>query len=295
MEVALRGRQEVTQIEVKRPGRPASWWATQCLRYLVLIAFLFIFLTPFLWILSMSFKDKPELIRNPLGPPEEIRIDNYAKAWGQGRYKIYVPNTILYSLTIVAGVCTLSCLAGYGFAKLRFPGRDALFNVMLLGITLPFLSVMIPVFYLARDLGILGTIWGFIIPGIGVGLPFGAFLMRAFFLNVPDDLSDAGRVDGCNEWIIFLRIVLPLAGPGLTTLAVFQFLFTWTAFIMPLILVQRDALRPVALALPLFTGRYSADLPLIAAGTMITIAPVIGMYMLLQRKFVEGVTAGALK
>ena len=119
--------------------------------------------------------------------------------------------------------------------------------------------------------------------------------MRAFFQTVPGELGDSARVDGCNEWGVFWRVMLPLAGPGLTTLAVFQFLFTWTAYLMPLVLVQRDALRPVALALPLFTGRYSSDLPLIAAGTTITILPIIMVYLFLQRKFIEGVTAGALK
>lgn len=264
-------------------------------RYGVLIVFSLIFLVPFLWVASLSLKTRAEFSRNPLGLPEQVQFTNYENAWNQGRYRIYLPNTVIYSVAIVIGVCALSCLAGYAFAKLEFFGRDWLFSGLLLGLTLPFLSLMIPIFYLARDFNILGTRWGFIIPGIALGLPFGVFLMRAFFQGLPNELSDAGRVDGCTEWGVFSRIMLPLAGSGLTTLMVFQFLFTWTAFLMPLILVQRDALRPVALALPLFMGRYSADLPLISAGTIITIAPIILIYLVLQGKFIEGVTAGALK
>jgi raffinose/stachyose/melibiose transport system permease protein len=180
-------------------------------------------------------------------------------------------------------------------AKVEFPGRNGLFSLFLLGMTLPFLSLMIPLFYLARDLQILGTRWGFIMPAIGIGLPFSIFLMRAFFKAIPNELGDAARVDGCSEWGVFLRVMLPLAGPGLSTIAVFEFLGTWSAYLMPLILVQKEELRPVALALPLFQSRYSAELQLIAAASLITIVPPLLVYLFLQRRFVEGVTAGALK
>ncbi len=285
----------VNEINHRRRSRPLSWIIGRFAQYTVLIVFLLIFLIPFFWLGSMSLKTKAEMAENPLGLPTEVQWENYDTAWNQGRYRTYLPNTIFYAAAVVTGVCLFSCLAGYAFAKLNFPGRNLIFTFMLIGITLPFLSVMIPVFYLARDIGIMGTRWGYIIPAIALGLPFGVFLMRAFFQGLPDELGDSARVDGCTEWGVFWRVMLPLAGPGLTTLAVFQFLFTWTAYLMPLVLVQKDALRPVALALPLFMGRYSADLPLISAGTVITILPIVLMYLILQRKFIEGVTAGALK
>ncbi len=119
--------------------------------------------------------------------------------------------------------------------------------------------------------------------------------MRAFFKGIPNELGDAARVDGCNEWGVFWRVMVPLAWPGLATVAVFEFLGTWSAYLMPLILVQREELRPVALALPLFQSRYSSDLQLIAAAVLITIVPPLLIYLFLQRRFIEGVTAGALK
>ncbi len=261
----------------------------------VLWLFVALFVGPLIWIFLLALKTKQEFAVNPLGLPMNPQWTNFLTAWDQGRFSVYLPNTFLYATLIVIGVATVACLCGYAFAKLNFPGRDLLFGLFLLGLTLPFLSIMIPIFYIARDLEILGTRWGFILPAIGLGLPFSIFLMRAFFRAVPNELGDAARVDGCSELGVFWRVMLPLAWPGLATVAVFEFLNAWSAYLMPLVLVQREELRPVALALPLFQSRYSAELQLIAAATIITIVPPLIVYLVLQRRFVEGVTAGALK
>jgi ABC-type glycerol-3-phosphate transport system permease component len=275
--------------------KPLQWWIAQLLKYSILILFAILFLAPIFWLFTLSLKSEAEFASNPLWLPKNLVWENYIVAWTAGKYRMYIPNSVIYSIAIVSGVCALSGMAGYAFAKLKFPGRDLFFNLMLLGITISFISLMIPVFYLVRDLKLLGTRWGFIIPAIAFGLPFGVLLMRAFFRGLPDELGDAARIDGCSEWNVFMRIMLPLASPGLTTLAIFQFLFAWTAFLEPLILVQRDVLRPATLGMLFFHGRYSSSLPLIAAGHIITIFPIIIVYLLLQRKFIEGITAGALK
>jgi ABC-type glycerol-3-phosphate transport system permease component len=275
--------------------KPLQWWIAQFLKYSILILFAILFLAPIFWLFTLSLKSEAEFASNPLWLPKNLVWENYIVAWTTGKYRMYIPNSVIYSVAIVSGVCALSGMAGYAFAKLKFPGRDLFFNLMLLGITISFISLMIPVFYLVRDLKLLGTRWGFIIPAIAFGLPFGVLLMRAFFRGLPDELGDAARIDGCSEWNVFMRIMLPLASPGLTTLAIFQFLFAWTAFLEPLILVQRDVLRPATLGMLFFHGRYSSSLPLIAAGHIITIFPIIIVYLFLQRKFIEGITAGALK
>lgn len=275
--------------------KPLSHWALQSLKYVVLVLFVLLFIGPIAWIAFLSVKTKAEFAVNPLGLPLEPQWGNFIQAWDQGRFSVYLPNTVIYAVAVVIGVGTLACLAGYGLAKLPFPGRGLIFNLFMIGLTLPFLSIMIPLFYIARDLQILGTRWGLILPAVGIGLPFSIFIMRAFFLSIPSELADAARVDGCSEWGVFARVMLPLAWPGLATVAVFEFLNTWSAYLMPLILVQREELRPVALALPLFQSRYSAEIQLIAAASIITILPPIIIYLLLQRRFVEGVTAGALK
>lgn len=264
-------------------------------RYILLIAFLLIFLVPFLWIMFWALKTEEEIGINPFSLPVPAHWENIPRVWNVGRYSKYLPNTLIYAFSIATGVCTLSCLAGYALARIKFPGRQVVFVLFLLGLMVPFFALMVPLFYLVRDLQLLGTRHALIWPGIAMGLPFGIFLMRSFFIGLPQELADAARIDGCREWQVFRHIMLPLAWPGLTTLAVFEFLWTWNMFVEPLVLVQKDELRPVGLAILFFTGRYSVDRGMIAAGVMMTILPVILVYLLLQRKFIEGITAGALK
>ena len=182
---------EKRHIQSTSPTLQLERMAGRITQYAILIGFVALFLIPFFWLGSMSLKTKAELAENPLGPPADIQWDNYDKAWNQGRYRTYLPNTVIYAVAVVAGVCFFACLAGYAFAKLEFPGRDLIFSFILIGITLPFLSVMIPIFYLARDLGIMGTRWGFIIPAVAFGLPFGDFSYARVF---PDRAGRARRL-----------------------------------------------------------------------------------------------------
>ena len=283
------------------PGR-AAWSRPRggavgvgVVRYLVLIAFLVVFLLPFLWIWSSAFKTSIEIARDPFALPSALRWENLQRAWTVGRFDRYIWNSVIYCTAIVAGVVALSCLAGYALALLPLPRRNAILVLFLLGLMVPFQSVMIPLYYLLRDIHLLETYWAFIVPGIALRLPFGIFLMRGFFRGLPPELADAARLDGANEWAVFRQVMLPLATPGLATLVVFQFMFTWNQFLMPLVFVQRDELRPVSLGTMFFFGRYTADRGMIAAGVTIAMLPVVLLYLVLQRRFIEGITAGALK
>lgn len=263
--------------------------------YLVLLIFLVIFLAPFVWIWSSALKTSLEIARDPFGLPETLRWENLREAWTTGRFDRYIWNSVVYGVAIVAGVVALSCTAGYALALLPLPFREGILVLFLLGLMVPFQSVMIPLYYLLRDLEMLQTYWAFIVPGIALRLPFGIFLMRGFFRGLPREIADAARVDGANEWDVFRQIMLPLATPGLATLIVFQFMNTWNQFLMPLIFVQTDDLRPVSLGTLFFFGRFTADRGMIAAGVTISMLPVVVLYLLLQRRFIEGITAGALK
>ena len=267
----------------------------ELIRYAVLLVFLVVFLLPFLWIWSSALKSSVEIARRPFGLPTEFRWQNLQRAWTVGHFDQYIWNSVIYCAAIVAGVVLLSCLAGYALALLPLPGRDVLLVVFLLGLMVPFQSVMVPLYYLLRDINLLETYWAFIVPGIALRLPFGIFLMRGFFRGLPPELADAARVDGANEWRVFRQVMLPLATPGLSTLVVFQFMFTWNQFLMPLVFVQRDELRPVSLGTMFFFGRYTADRGMIAAGVTIAMLPVVLLYLVLQRRFIEGITAGAMK
>jgi ABC-type glycerol-3-phosphate transport system permease component len=273
------------------PGRLAGSVST----YAILIAFLIIFLVPFIWIWSSAFKTSQEIGRNPFALPTELRWGNLVEAWTVGHFREYMLNSAIYCAAIVAGSVALACLAGYGLSMLPLPGRDSVLVLFLLGLTVPFQSVMIPMYYLLRDTRLLETYWAFIIPGIAIRLPFGIFLMRGFFRGLPPELGDAARTDGANEWGVFRQVFLPLSWPGLATLIVFQFMWAWNEFAMPLIFVQRDQLRPVSLGTMFFFGRFTADRGMIAAGVTLSMIPVVILYLFLQRRFIEGITAGALK
>ena len=280
---------------VRTASRHRGQIVGRVLVYAVLIVCLLLFLIPFVWIWSSAFKTSIEIARDPFALPSSFRWENLERAWTVGRFDRYLGNTVIYCAAIVTGVVALSCLAGYALAMLPLPARDAIALLFLLGLMVPFQSVMIPMYYLLRDVKLLETYWAFIIPGIAIRLPFGIFLMRGFFRGLPGELGDAARVDGANEWQVFQRIMLPLAGPGLATLVVFQFMWTWNEFAMPLVFVQRDELRPVSLGTMFFFGRFTADRGMIAAGVTIAMLPVVALYLLLQRRFIEGITAGALK
>lgn len=280
-----------SRIDGKRK-RFSGWTVAQ---YVVLIVFLLIFLVPILWIWSSALKSSIEIMKNPFALPEEFRWINLQKAWTTGRFDRYIGNTMIYCAAIVFGVVFLSCLAGYSLALLPLPGRGIWLTIFLLGLMVPFQSVMIPIYYQLRDINLLETYWAFIVPGIALRLPFGIFLMRGFFRGLPRDIADAARLDGANEWNVFRQVMLPLAVPGLSTLVVFQFINTWNQFLMPLIFVQRDELRPVSLGTMFFFGRFTTDRGMIAAGVTISMLPMVVLYLLLQRRFIEGITAGALK
>jgi raffinose/stachyose/melibiose transport system permease protein len=204
-------------------------------------------------------------------------------------------NSVYVSVPIVLGTVALSALAGYGLAQFRFPGASIIFYLFLLGLMIPFQSIMIPLFYILKDIGFLGTYAAMVAPSIALGLSFGIFFMRAFFASLPPELADAAMIDGCNELNTFWRIQLPLAGPAVATLAVLNFMGAWNSFLLPLIYMQKDELRPLVLGLMFFQSRYTRDFPLTMAGAAITMLPIIVVYLFFQRQFVQGLTSGAFR
>ncbi len=265
------------------------------LQYAVLIFFALVCLVPFFWVIASSLKSNRELAINTLGLPMNYQWDNYSDAWTRGRFGKYFMNSVIVSLPTVIGSVLLAALGGYGFARFKVRGGQFLFYLFLLGLMVPFQSIMIPLFYILRDFKMLGTYWAFIIPSIALGLPFGIFFMRAFFIRMPQELAEAAKIDGASELQVFWRIMLPLATPGITSLAVFSFMGAWNSFLLPLIYLQKDELRPLVLGLMFFRGRFTTNIPLTMAGTMIVMLPIVLVYILFQRKFIQGMTAGAVK
>lgn len=278
-----------------RPRRPMGFWIAKGAQYGMLILFALFVLVPFMWVIFTALKSNLEIAQEPLGLPPNWRFENLAQAWNQGKFSRYFINSVIVTVPIVILVVSLSCLAGYGLARLKMPGRMLIFYFFLIGLMVPFTAIMIPLFYILRDIGVLGTYWAMILPQTAISLPFGIFFMRAFFSGLPYDLTDAAKIDGCNDFGVFRRVMLPLAGPAVAALIVFNFMGSWNAFLLPLIYLQSDKLRPVMTGMMFFTTRWGPDYSMSMAGTLIVMAPIMAVYLVFQRQFIQGLTAGAVR
>lgn len=279
----------------RRPRRPMGFWIAKGAQYGMLILFAVFVLVPFMWVIFTALKSNLEIAQDPLGLPPTWRFENLAQAWNQGKFSRYFINSVIVTVPIVILVVSLSCLAGYGLARLKMPGRMLIFYFFLVGLMVPFTAIMIPLFYILRDIGVLGTYWAMILPQTAISLPFGIFFMRAFFSGLPYDLTDAAKIDGCNDFGVFRRVMLPLAGPAVAALVVFNFMGSWNAFLLPLIYLQSDKLRPVMTGMMFFTTRWGPDYSMSMAGTLIVMAPIMAVYLVFQRQFIQGLTAGAVR
>ncbi len=261
----------------------------------VLSLFLVLAMLPIVLMWLTAFKSSTELAAGPFSLPGQWRFENFLVAWEQGQFGVYVRSSIIVVIPVVALATALSVLAGYAFGAFRFPGREGLFALFLVGIMVPSEGVIIPLYYVMDAFGLLNTYWALILPQVALSTSFGAFWMRQFFAEVPRDLSDAAAVDGAGPLRALWSVLLPLARLALGTLAVLLFMWTWNEFLLALVLVQDENVRTVPVGLSFFQGQYSADVPLLAAAATIVSLPVLMLYALLHRRFIAGMASGAVK
>jgi ABC-type glycerol-3-phosphate transport system permease component len=271
---------------------------TQLLKQAVLLSTALLSLFPILLIASTAVRDPVEVRVDPFGLLTSFSLESIKEAWTVGGFQGYFWNSVLLSVPSTVLTVVLSTAAGYAFARCRFPGRNLLFYTITLGLLVPFFTMMIPLYFQLLQMRLLDTLVGAILvltaSGAG-GLSFGIFLMRSFFIDLPVELEQAGRVDGCSEWQIFLRIMLPLVRPGAAALAVFTFLQNWNNFLVPLLYLPGGDYRTLPSALYLFASGRTLEVGPIAAGVFITIAPVIALFLVAQRQLIRGFMAGAVK
>ncbi len=268
-------------------------------KYLMLLLFAMLSLYPLLLIISTSLKDPLDVTADPFDLFSSFSPVNFYDAWTLGGFGGYFWNTAIITALTLLGTVALSVLAGYALARLYMPGRNIIFLVFIIGLMFPFFSVMIPLFYELKSLSLLGTKGAVILPAIagahGFGLPLGVFLMRSFYMDLPEELADAARVDGATEFQVFRSIMLPLSGPGVAVLAVLVFFQTWNAFVQPLLYLPGTENQVLATGLYLFASGRTQEYEYIAAGSLIMVVPVVVFFLIFQRLFVRGLTAGALK
>ena len=251
-------------------------------------------LVPLLWMLSASFMATGEASSFPPAlVPHHPTLDHYRDLFGRlalGRYALN--SALIASITTVAALA-INASAGYAFAKLRFRGRDRTFRVLAAGLAIPVQVAMLPLFLLVKSLGLVNNYGGVIVPGLAS--IFGIFLVRQYALSIPDDLLDAARIDGASEFRVFRSIVLPTIKPVLATLALWTFLATWNDFMWPLIVLSDDRKYTLPVALAGLVGEHAQDVELMMAGAVITVLPVLTLFLFLQRYYVEGVAEGSVK
>lgn len=227
--------------------------------------------------------------------PEDIGLDNFRRAWSEGRFSVYLRSSAIVATSVVVVSTVLSILAGYAFGTMRFRGRTPLFYLFLGGLIMPFEAALVALYYDLRAVNLTDTYWAMILPQIGLSLAFGTFWMRAFFMAAPRSLIEAARIDGASTWTILWRVLVPYGRPAVLTMMVLVFMWTWNDFLIPLVMVTSEDLRTAPLGLAFFQGQYTSDQSLLAAGAVIVSLPVVAVYVLLQRHFIRGMLSGALK
>jgi len=269
--------------------------AEKPIAYASIIALSALMIFPFVWMLSSSFKPFSEIFAGNTFLPEHPTLDNYRSLFEQNNAILKLWNSF-YIASLATGISVFLCaLGGYAFAKFRFPGRALLFGSMLASMALPFAVVMVPLFVMMRNLfHWIDTPWPLIIPGAANA--FGIFFMRQYMLSVPDEMLDAARVDGAGEFRIFWRIVLPTSVPGLVSLGIIFFMSSWNNFLWPLAILHSDSMQTVPVMLNSLQGppgRTAFDV--LMAGSVVSVLPMLLVFLLLQRRLVAGITSGAIK
>jgi multiple sugar transport system permease protein len=269
----------------------------QVAKHALLITVSIVFLVPFYWMVSSALKDNAQIFDRTLQPwPDPVHWENFPLAMNYPGfpYLRLLWNSIYYAGLVTIGT-VISCAAvAYGFARLRFPGRDALFAITLATLMIPPIVTFIPTYILFAKLGLIGTYVPLIAPRF-LGDAFFIFMLRQFFRGVPWDLSDAARIDGANEFRIFWEIMLPLVRPALIVVAVFTLLYTWHDFFGPLIYLQDPMKYPLSLGLFAFRAQRTMEWPLIMTGATLTVLPLIVVFLFTQRYFIRGVSMTGLK
>ncbi len=263
--------------------------------YAVLMFFAVQTVYPILWMIFGSLKTNDDLFANIWGPPRILQWGNYAEAWQIGSLGTRIGNSVLVTVGSLVLLLLVATPAAYAIARLALPGGRAIFLAILAMMMVPAQTTVIPLFLIVRDLGLLNSRLGLVLVYTATGAAFSIFVLRSFFLSIPTELEDAALCDGANRFQAFLHIVLPLARPGLATVAIFQGMEIWNEFFLAFIFIRDPERQTIPLGLVEFFSRYQSEWTLYFAALTTISLPVIVLYVAMQRQFIHGLTAGALK
>lgn len=252
-------------------------------------------LLPFLVTIFASLKTGPELVQGIFSLPEQAQWDNYRQAWVQGRFGRFFANSIIVAFSVVIPSLFLSTLTGYAFARFRFRGSGLAFTYLLLGLVIPLQAMVVPLYYVLRELNMLDSLIGLILPQIAMSMSFGTLLMRQSFRSIPGEIMEASIVDGASSWQSLWQVMFPLSRPMVGTVGLMFFIWTWNEFMLPLVVNIDPRYHTLPVGLMYFQDRWTANIPLIAAASTIIFVPLVVVFLLFQRQLISGITQGAVK
>lgn len=272
-----------------RPPAPAT-----ALRTAILSAGAILVAAPVVWAVLSSFKSPTELARRPPTLlPDHFGPDNYLQALGAFDFAHYLLNSVIVTVAATLLTLVINSMAAFALAKYNFRGRDALFLLTLATIMIPLQIILLPVYQMVASLGLVNSLWGMIIPPAAT--PTGVFLLRQYMLTIPDENIEAARIDGAGEFAIYWRIILPLSRPALAVVTIFSVIWRWNDFLWPLIVAQSEKLYTIPVALARFNSQLVVPFNLVLAMSVLSMAPVVIMFLLLQRQIVTGIAQTGLK
>ena len=262
--------------------------------YAVLIVACLIALVPFLYVISTSLKETRALFSYPpQWIPDDPTTINYRDLLNEHPFLRWTFNSFFVASVVTVIKVVFDSMAGYAFAKMRFAGRDALFLLVLLTLMIPFSATLIPLYIIVRELHMTNSYWGLILPPLAS--PIGIFMMRQFIESLPTDLENAARLDGCSEFQIYRRVILPLIKPGLVVLGVFTFMNQWTSYLWPLVVNTQEDMMTLTVGIQSLRSLFTVDWGILSAGAVLSMLPLVLVFIFLQRFFIAGSIAGALK
>lgn len=264
--------------------------------YILLICGVVITLVPFIYMISVSLKSQiytfeypPRLI------PRDPTLENYIKALGKGLFGRNFLNSLFVATATTISTLFISSLMAYAFSRMRFPGKEVFFYILLLGMMIPPVMLIIPQFVIAKNLHLLDSLWGLIVVYVSITLSMQTFLLRSFFETIPRELEEAVLMDGGTRWVIFRKIILPLSKPGLAVVAIFTFLYAWDEFPWAHVAIKEASRRTLPVAIALFQSQYLTQWGLLFAATTVASIPVIIVFVIFQRYFIQGIVTSGLK
>lgn len=266
----------------------------KCLLMMLMLVLCAIFLVPILWVFFSSFKSASELF---VWPPTLIgsnpTLNNYTTALQQGNFDVFFLNTAFVSIMATFLTVVVNVMSGYAFAKYNFKGKKILFILVMATLMVPLEVIMIPIFKVIVGTGLYDSLWGLIIPAIAS--PTAVFLIRQYYMSISSAYMEAARIDGASEWGIFMRIMLPMAKPVISVLCIFSFMWRWNDYLWPKLVITSKEFYTIQLALANYSGEYSVDWNSLLAMSVVSMIPVLIVFVTLQRHIIGGVTAGGVK